>query len=264
MAGIDITNGTTSLTFDADAGGRVAQVTFEGRPLLVDREGTNDALFGWGCYPMVPWAGRLGRGRFQFRRDVVTMPINFGDHAMHGLGLSHPWSIVASSASSLVARLDLGALGWPFPSWCEQRVSLGPDSVHLEMSVHGEVREFPAQVGWHPWFRRPERIECGFDAMFVRDATGLTTNARVVPSPPPWDDCFTEVREEPSLVVDGVRVQLSSTCRYWVLYTEPSHAVCIEPQSGPPNAFNLFGESELDIVGPGRTLQHSFVWRLSR
>jgi galactose mutarotase-like enzyme len=39
--------------------------------------------------------------------------------------------------------------------------------------------------------------------------------------------------------------------------------VCIEPQSGAPNAFNLFGESELDIVGPGRTLQHSFVWRLS-
>jgi galactose mutarotase-like enzyme len=40
--------------------------------------------------------------------------------------------------------------------------------------------------------------------------------------------------------------------------------VCVEPQSGIPNAFNSRPESGLDIVGTARVLQHAFTWRFAR
>ncbi len=264
MAGVDLVNGRTRLTFDARRGGRVAQVWFDDRPLLVEHAPGIDEAVGWGSYPMVPWAGRLAEGRFQFRRDVVTMPANERSHAMHGVGFLHPWSIAGSGTSSLVARLDLDSVGWPFRSWCEQRISLGPDSLHMEMSVHGTDRDFPAQVGWHPWFLPPTVLDVGFDTMFVRNDEGITTTQTCPPVEPPWDDCFTDARHDPRLVVNGVGVQLSSTCRYWVVYTGSPNGVCVEPQSGIPNAFNTFSESGLDIVGTARVLQHSFTWRFTQ
>lgn len=264
MAGIDVSNERTRLTFDAHRGGRISQVYFDDVALLVQESVDVDSVFGWGCYPMVPWAGRLAAGRFQFRRDVVQMPTNFGPNAMHGLGLSNPWDVVASGTSSLVARLELGAVGWPFRAWCEQRISLGPASVQLEMSVHSSDREFPAQVGWHPWFLPPDVLDVSFEEMYVRDSAGLTTTTTRRPIDPPWDDCFGGCVRRPRITVNGVSIELSSTCDYWVVYTQDSRGVCIEPQSGIPNAFNSFKESGLDIVGPARTLQHSFTWDMSR
>jgi aldose 1-epimerase len=259
-----LSNGSTRVAFDARRGGRVAQVWFDDRPLLVEHAPEIDEAVGWGSYPMVPWAGRLANGRFQFRRDVVTMPANERTHAMHGVGFLHAWNVVGAGTSSLVARLDLDTFGWPFRSWCEQRISLGPESLHMEMSVHGTERDFPAQVGWHPWFLPPTTLDVDFETMFVRDAEGITTTQTCPPVEPPWDDCFTGATREPHLVVNGVDVQLSSTCRYWVVYTGSPNGVCIEPQSGIPNAFNTCSDSGLDIVGPARVLQHSFTWRFTR
>lgn len=260
----ELRNERLRVRFDSARGGRIGQVWFDDVALLLDESTDVDPLFGWGSYPMVPWAGRLGAGRFQFRRDVVTMPTNFGANAMHGLGLSHPWDVVAVASSSLVARLDLDKVGWPFRAWCEQRISLAPTTLHMEMSVHSPDREFPAQIGWHPWFLPPTTVEVDFREMYVRDAGGLTTTATCSPAAPPWDDCFTGANRAPHLVVNGVNIDLSSTCGYWVVYTQDARGVCIEPQSGIPNAFNSLGESSLDIVGPARVLQHSFTWELSR
>lgn len=263
MAGVNLENQHTRLTFDAERGGRLAQTWYDDTPLLVEFSDEVHPLFGWGSYPMVPWAGRLAAGRFQFRRDVVTMPITFGAHAMHGVGMNHAWEVVASGASSLVARLDLKDAGWPFAAWAEQRISLGPEAIHMEISVHSSEREFPAQVGWHPWFLPPEHLDVDFATMFVRDEEGLTTTSTCNPPPPTWDDCFTDTRANPRIVVNGVTVELSSSCKYWVVYNKDPRGVCIEPQSGIPNAFNSFDESGLDIVGPGRVLQHSFTWSLA-
>lgn len=264
MAGIDLANDRTRLRFDAARGGRVEQVWFDDTALLVDEADDVDPLLGWGCYPMVPWAGRLAGGRFQFRRDVVQMPVNDAPNALHGIGFANEWKVVAAGASSLVARLDLDAVGWPFRSWCEQRISLGPSNVHLEMSVHGTDREFPAQVGWHPWFRQPTEFDVSFAKMFLKGPDGLAGATTGEPSSPPWDDCFTDATENPRLTVDGVRIELASSCRCWVVYTRDTHGVCVEPQSGPPNAFNSLPESGLDIIGTARVLQHNFTWRLDR
>jgi galactose mutarotase-like enzyme len=44
-----------------------------------------------------------------------------------------------------------------------------------------------------------------------------------------------------------------------VVFTEPPHAVCVEPQCGPPDAFNL-GHGFV-VVEPGEPLVHTMTWR---
>ena len=103
----------------------------------------------------------------------------------------------------------------------------------------------PAMLGWHPWFRRD--VGVGFEAnvhldaalMYERDDEGIPTGTLVGPSDPPWDDCFTMIATEP-VVAWGQELILSltSSCDHWVVFTEPEHAVCVEPQTGPPDELN--------------------------
>ncbi|MEO6102255.1 MAG: aldose epimerase, partial [Pseudoxanthomonas sp.] len=53
----------------------------------------------------------------------------------------------------------------------------------------------------------------------------------------------------------GQQLRLSSDCTHWVVYDQPSFATCVEPQSGPPDAFNL----EPSVLAPGATLQKHFL-----
>ncbi len=99
---------------------------------------------------------------------------------------------------------------------------------------------FLGEVGWHPWFRKPDSLGFHPDAMYERDLIGLPTGQLIAPSAGPWDDCF--VNTAPVTLRYGGEVQtltLSSDCDHWVVYDEPAHATCVEPQSGPPDAFNI-------------------------
>ena len=100
--------------------------------------------------------------------------------------------------------------------------------------------------------------ELGFDArsMYERDSAGIPTGRLVPPPPGPWDDCFTHVVSGPSVNWPGaLRVSLSSSATYWVVYNEPEHALCVEPQTGPPDALNIAQElvsSDRPLVAEAR------------
>ena len=61
------------------------------------------------------------------------------------------------------------------------------------------------------------------------------------------------------LEIDGVHVTISSACDHWVVYDEPPHATCVEPQTGPPDAFNIRPE----VVEPGASYSADFQLRAS-
>jgi aldose 1-epimerase len=104
-------------------------------------------------------------------------------------------------------------------------------------------------------------VDFAADEMLVRDAEGLPTGERVAPPPGPWDDAFTGIHGDPALTWPGtLRLTLSSTCPWWVVYTAPPNAVCVEPQSGPPDAVNATPE----VVEPGRPLTHTMRWGWDR
>ena len=53
----------------------------------------------------------------------------------------------------------------------------------------------------------------------------------------------------------GQRLRLSSDCEDWVVYDETAHSTCIEPQTGPADAFNIAPR----VLAPGQSLQAWFL-----
>ena len=95
--------------------------------------------------------------------------------------------------------------------------------------------------------------------MYVRDADGIAVPEKVAPPAGPWDDCFTDLSGPPVLRWPGaLGVVIESDCRFVVVYDEPADAICIEPQSGPPDALNHGPE----LAEPGRPVVVHSTWRL--
>jgi aldose 1-epimerase len=241
-------------------GGRLGSVVVAGRELLVtDRE---PGPMWWGAYPMAPWAGRVRYGRFSFAGLEHQLPLGMPPHAIHGVVYDRPWRVV--DATTIAIDLD-GR--WPFRGKVTQRFVLDEDGLEVTMTLEAE-EPMPVSIGWHPWFRRvlepgddPVVLDFVADEMLVRDAEGLPSGRRMPPSGGPWDDAFTGISRGPVLAWPGrLRLALTSSCAWWVVYSEPDHAICVEPQSAPPDALNVAPE----VVRPGSPLTHVMRWRWTR
>ena len=258
----DIRIGTSAIEVAVSPvdGGRLAQITIDGVEVLVGRgDGPPpDTPLSWGCYPMVPWAGRIRDGRCRVDGRIVDLPRTLGQHAIHGVGYTSPWSVGGVSATSLELSLDLPTdVRWPFGGSTRQLITVDDDAVVLQLEVTAADRAFPASIGWHPWFKKPGGLDFRPTAMFRRDAAGIAVDELVAVPPPPWDDCFVNV-EPVRLTVDGIALALTSDCSTWVVYDEPTHATCVEPQTGPPDAPNIRPHT----IGPGEAL--SARYRIGR
>ena len=73
-----------------------------------------------------------------------------------------------------------------------------------------------------------------------RDSELLSTGTLIEPSRQPWDHAFTEIRGVPAVIWEGAaRIDIESDAPWWVVYTEDSEGVCLEPMTAPPDAANL-------------------------
>lgn len=252
---ITIAKGLLSVEIAPVAGGRIAQISYDGVEHLVGYGDDTSAMIAWGSYPMAPWAGRIRRGRFDFQGRRHQLPLNLGDHAIHGVAFGLPWQVDAHSPDHAELSLVLpDDERWPFGGVARQRFEVGEHSLRMTLSVTAGARAMPVTIGWHPWFRRPERIEFSPSTAYPRDEEGIATRPLAEPPPGPWDDCF--INREPVIVhYAGRRVRLTSDCSHWVVYDEIGYAICIEPQSGPPDAFNL-GPTRL---APGASIAAWFL-----
>ena len=251
----------------AHAGGRIAQIRVGGVPLLIDDDLRHADSMAWGSFPMAPWAGRIRHGRFRFRDREIAVTINHRDgdddaadvqridrsHAIHGTVFARPWTVIASTPRSIDMTCTLdGALAWPFGGVARQHIELSGDRVVCALEVSADDADFPATIGWHPWFVKPDELHVSPQSMYQRDDIGLPTGDLVTPTTGPWDDCF--VNTDPVVLTyhrPGARqVTVSSDCDHIVIYDEPAHATCVEPQSGPPDGLTLRPE----VVTPDRPL----------
>ena len=227
-------------SIDVMRGARLSSLRIAARERLVTR--TYDAsATSWGAYPMVPYAGRVRHGRFNHDGAQHTLPLNMHPHAIHGTVFDTSWTTIERSATHAAFVTSLGSR-WPFSGKVMHEVSIDvmQRTITCALSVMTTQQSMPAQVGWHPWFVRPAVLDIDFAEMYVRDAEGIPTGQRTAPSSGPWDDCFTAARRSPRVIFDDdVAIRLESDCDHWVIYDMPTHALCVEPQSGPPNGFTI-------------------------
>jgi aldose 1-epimerase len=255
--------GSAALTIDPFEGGRFASLVVDGNELLMS-EGYGP--IEWGCYPMAPFAGRIRDGRFTFRGRDHQLETNLPPNAIHGTVFTRPWEVTAHTVERAELATELGP-GWPFRGLVTQTVTLRPDGLDASLTLEAD-EPMPAWLGWHPWFRREvagSTAELDFDAeqMYERGSDGLPTGQLVPPKPRPWDDAFTGVRTPIRLTWPGVlSLAVTSTASVWVVYDERPYAICLEPQTAPPDAVNL-AKTDLPVAEPGHPLSMSMSWRWS-
>lgn len=258
---IRLTAGDAELTIDPANGCRISGLRVGGTELL--RQGER-----FGCFPMVPWCGRIGSG--QFRNGGVThqMPLNSPPHAIHGTGRDTAWRTERQDASGAVCTYEL-AEPWPYSGKVTQTFQLTDDSLTLGMGVETYDTSFPAQAGWHPWFLRDlgdggEKVRLDFTAAWQeeRGADHLPTGRRIDPRPGPWDDCFGFPDGVDVTLTWPGRLELKVTSReeWAVLYDEQDEAVCVEAQTGPPNGLNTLPR----LVTPVEPLEITATWSWRR
>lgn len=260
---LTFTAGDARLTVSPAEGGRMTSLVVAGQELLVT-EGAGPMR--WGCYPMVPFAGRIRHGRFAFGGRDYQLPLNLPPHAIHGTAFVRPWSVVAPDTIAI----DLGP-DWPFAGRVHQRFAVHASGLTVELSLEAD-EPMPGAVGWHPWFRRtltgtaddplpptaPVALSFRAAKMYVRDVDGLPTGAFREPTARPWDDCFTGVDAPPRLTWPGVlALEVRSSCDRWVVYDEPVEGICVEPQTAPPD----FPTIDPRTVIPGEPLRATMTWR---
>lgn len=243
---LTIADGDLSVDVAPEAGGRIAQIRCDGVEQLVGYgEHGATAAIGWGCYPMVPWCGRIRRGEFAFEGRRHALPANLGGHAIHGVGFLMPWRVAERSARHVALELAMPAdRRWPFAGVAGQRIELDGRRLTMRLWVTATAHAMPVALGWHPWFRKPERLGFEPEAMYPRDGEGIAVQPPREVRPGPWDDCFVN-RREVVLHRAGQRLRIASPCEDWVVYDEAGHATCVEPQTAPPDGFNLRPEARL-------------------
>ncbi|GAB7032514.1 aldose 1-epimerase [Streptomyces sp. NPDC021749] len=260
-SGVRLAAGDTEVTVRPDNGCRIGSLRVGGTELL--RQGDT-----YGCFPMVPWCGRLAHGEFRNGGELHRMPLNAPPHAIHGTGRNLHWRTARTGPTEAAFTYDLTdpAAPWPYPGRVTQLVELAADgaSLTLTMGVEATDDSFPAQAGWHPWFRRNlgegQDVHLDFlpEWQEERGPDHLPTGRRITPRPGPWDDCFGTPRGVAATLTWPGRLELKVTSRaeWVVVYDEQEAAVCVEPQSGPPNGLNTLPR----LVTPIDPLEISMTW----
>lgn len=249
--------GAASATVAPSRGGRLASLVVNGHELLVT---SSEGPYGWGAFPMVPYAGRIRHGELQFRGRTYRLPITMPPHAIHGTLTGAMWDVEEMPSEQQVVLAASLAPPWPFRGRVTQRFRIEPGALHVSLELEAQ-EPMPAWMGWHPWFRRrvesaAGELELHVDpaVMYARDPEGIPTGAEVVPPPRPWDDVFGRLAAPPRLHWPRLlTVEVDSSCPYWVIYDEQPHGLCVEPQTAPPDAGNWMPENEV-LVTPGRPL----------
>jgi aldose 1-epimerase len=284
---ITLEDGRTRVTVAPEHGGRIAQIEcHDGEswlPLLVDPPEAPDEgdPLSWGSYVMAPWPGRVTDARFQWEGKSYELPPNHGRHSIHGRGVYLPWQVVDADRRS--CRMVLEPVdGWPFAARMEQRIVVDPQGLGQTVEVASIAGAFPAGAGWHPWFRRADRgstrilvdadeyYETDGDLIPIGRRAGVSGELDLRGGPAVGerrlDCCYWKVRHPARVTVRGIELSLewSANVTHVVVYT-PENAVCIEPQTCAPDAFNLsargLANTGVGIVEPGSPLVAWTSWR---
>lgn len=274
MTELTLAAGDATATVAVADGARIASLRVGGLDLV--GRGTQSP-HGWGAFPMAPWAGRVRDGVLTWEGESHQLPVSKPPHAIHGLVARQPWEVREATEGRAHLSRQIGD-GWPWPGHVELRYELAADRLETRLTVHADAVAMPAWCGVHPWFSRRltgaggETAEVAIDltagGMLARDEAGIATGRQVpvpdgAPIETPVDDCFTDVSWPVVLSWPGVaRLEVSASSSYAVVFTERDAAVCVEPQTAPPDAAAL-GLAHVAEPGAPHELRMSWRWSLS-
>jgi len=286
---ITLRNGGTGLMLAPVAGGSIARFWTEakGRTIEWMRPASQAALqrrmpLDMSCFPLVPYSGRIGDGRFRFQGRDIVLPLNFlpEPHSIHGRGWQLPWTVTRAEESLAAIAYHHPADDWPWGYRTSQEYVLEPKQLTLTMSLTTEgPGPMPAGIGPHPYFVRTPKasVTAGISKMWVDD--GKTIPRQPV-DPPATHDLRKGVRVEDvamdhcfggwdrRAVIEWPEWQARMTItadaplEFLVVYTPAKRDFfCVEPVSHAPDAVNNVNAGRSDtgfrVIEQGETMRVS-------
>ena len=205
-----------------------------------------------GCFPLAPYANRLGYRRFRWQGQDHTTAPNFDDnpHSLHGVAWQRPWTVVASSATEAeFAYRHVPDAHWPYAFELKQRYVLSADALEVHLAFTNlAAQPQPVGLGWHPYFpKRPRsRLHIELSERWDSDASGLPT--RKVPQASidgdvahlAFDHCFEGWKGAARIRDEKLSMRLTSSLPYLVVFTPDTKPYyCVEPVSHVSNALHM-------------------------
>ena len=142
------------------------------------------------CFPLVPFSGRIAKGRLNFDGATYELPINAppDSNALHGDGWQCPWRVESAGDRDVQLVLDDPGRGWPWPYCARQSYSLSEAALTITLSVTNlSDRPMPTGVGIHPWFDVTPNARLKFEAESVYHVDDGYLFTEVTSVPPEWN-----------------------------------------------------------------------------
>jgi aldose 1-epimerase len=238
---------------------------------------------GLGCYPLLPFSNRIGKGCFEFEgRTVKVAPNRKGERLpIHGSGWQRAWHIEKASAHRAVLSLEEAgnpSFDQPYSYRAVQDIELVDTTltVRVEIENRGEAA-LPFGMGLHPFITRGEGtlLLAPAGRVWLSGRDWLPT--RRVPTPAAFrfgvayplprgvvNHAFTDWDGRARILwpETGLALDIEADTRDYVLYTPVGEDwFCFEPVDHPINALNLEGGAVrhgMTVLAPGARLKRTF------
>jgi aldose 1-epimerase len=239
-----------------------------------------------GCYPLIPFSGRVRAGLFHFDGEPVQLALNFAPetHAIHGSAWMKVWSEASRGADHLRIVLEHPpGPNWPWRYRAWQEFHLSADGLTVEIGLQNtDEKAFPAGIGLHPYFpRRPDtRMTAQLGGVWQYDSVLIPVKHEATPEkwdfsagrlvdPVRVDHTFTDIGGP--IQIDwphlgrGVRIEPDSAFDKFVIFIpEGRDYFCVEPVTIMPDAFDRPQSDRpgFKVLAPGESFAGKVKFRI--
>ncbi|NDO81953.1 hypothetical protein CJP72_14635 [Citrobacter sp. NCU1] len=266
---ITLSNQDLTLSIYPDDGCRIRSMQAFGMETLRPWEQGKRA-FQYGCFPMVPWVGRVENGVFYHEGIRYQLPQNKFPHAMHGIACMQRWEVLYATKTQALFRIELSD-PWPFTGSVLYEVRLEGNNVIMKLSIFTAERAFPASAGWHPWFKKQldgteeNQLLITFRADWQEEpgTNEVPTGKRVAPGNGPWDDTFGfNCGANVSLYWGSkLTLNISSTGHYLTVFDKQPDATCVNTLTDRPNGIN---SHQVNLTTPDQPTEITSILTFTR
>jgi len=219
---------------------------------------------GMASFPLVPFSGRIDRGRYTFEGREFQLPLNFAPepHAIHGDGWKAPWKVENTTMNSLELSFAHEDPKNGISYTATQNFSISDTELEVKMSITntGDA-SIPVGLGLHPAFVKTPKATLTAGVTGVWLSGELQLPSHVAPIPDEWD--FSKGRVMSELTIDNnfadwdqsakirwpewdatVEIKSSAELGKLVVYCPSGDDFfCVEPVSNVADGFNLRNKS---------------------
>lgn len=225
---LTLASGPIHAVIDPAIGARLLSLKIDGTELIPDHD-QRDPDFLRGSFPLAPWCGLLPESDHP---DLAG--------TMHGLVHSSPWTVTQTCPTRVTLETWIGS-GTPRPWLGRGRLQLDYEldaqSLTMRLSVTAVEGDWPAALGFHPWFRRRLDGHSGAARYTYSPQARLVLVDQRWPREPtedlgpyPHDDLFIALASPPEIHwPTGMGLRLEADADVWVIYERDAHGFCIEP-----------------------------------